>query len=102
MQENGIEDFFNNGTFTLEQIISKLDKYDETKKSQKIFIETNNKIEEKRENYLISLNSQNVFAVFGNNGCGKSTFSYLYSTYLGEVSNLKILVINIVLRHNPR
>ena len=43
---NGIEDFFNNGSFTLEQIISKIDKYDDNKKTQKIFIETNTKVEE--------------------------------------------------------
>ena len=93
--ENGVEDFFNNGDFTLEDIISKLDKYEDAKKSQKIFIKTNNKVEEKNGNYLVSLNSQNIFAVFGNNGCGKSSFSYLYSTYLAQVSSLKILVIDL-------
>lgn len=92
--ENGIEDFFNNGNFTLDDIISRLDKYEEDKKSQKIFLEINNRVEEKKENYLVALNSQNIFAIFGNSGCGKSSFSYLYSTYLGQVSDLKILVID--------
>lgn len=92
--ENGIEDFFNNGSFTLEDIISKLDKYEDAKNSQKIFLKVEPKIEEREEKYLVTLNSQNIFAVFGNSGCGKSAFSYLYSTYLGEVSSLKILVID--------
>lgn len=92
--ENGIEDFFNNGKFTLEDIISRLNKYEETKNSQKIFLKSDSKVEEKEENYLVTLNSQNIFAIFGNSGCGKSAFSYLYSKYLGEVSNLKILVID--------
>jgi len=94
LMENGIDDFFNNGGFTLEDIISKLDKYEENKKTQKIFLEVNNKIEEKEQNYLISLSSQNIFAVFGNSGCGKSSFTYLYSKYLGQISGLKILVID--------
>lgn len=92
--ENGIEDFFNNGSFTLEDIISRLNKYEEIKISPKIFLKADTKIEEREEKYMVSLNSQNIFAVFGNSGCGKSTFSYLYSRYLGEISNLKILVID--------
>lgn len=92
--ENGIEDFFNNGSFTLEEIVSKLDKYEDAKNSQKIFLKVDSKIEEREEKYLVTLNSQNIFAIFGNSGCGKSAFSYLYSTYLGEVSALKILVID--------
>jgi DNA-binding NtrC family response regulator len=94
LMENEIEDFFNNGTFTLEDIISRLDKYEEAKNSQKIFLKSDNKVEEKQEKYLVTLNSKNVFAIFGNSGSGKSTFSYLYSTYLGEVSSLKVLVID--------
>ncbi len=92
--ENGIEDFFNNGSFTLEDIILRLNKYEEIKTSPKIFLKADTKIEEIEEKYMVSLNSQNIFAVFGNSGCGKSTFSYLYSRYLGEISNLKILVID--------
>ena len=94
LQENEIEDFFDNGNFTLEDIISRLDEYEESKNFQRIFLKTDNKVDEKEEKYLITLSSKNVFAVFGNSGSGKSALSYLYSTYLGEVSSLKVLLID--------
>ena len=47
LQENEIEDFFDNGNFTLEDIISRLDEYEESKNFQRIFLKTDNKVDEK-------------------------------------------------------
>lgn len=93
--DNGIEDFFNNGDFYFEDIIARLNEYEEQKKrdEQKILIEKEKKIKVE-ERSLITLNTQNVFAVAGNSGCGKSMFTYLYSTYLAK-KGLKVLVIDL-------
>lgn len=93
--ENGIDDFFHNGKFSLEDITSRIDMYESEnlKKAQNIYLKTSENIS-KEEKSIISLNSQNIFAIFGNTGCGKSLFTYLYSKYLGAVSNLKILVMD--------
>lgn len=93
--ENEIEDFFSNGDFYFEDIIEKIDMYEEQKMKdeQKIVLEKEKKkLTEERS--LISLNSKNVFAVSGNSGCGKSMFTYLYSTYLSK-KGLKVLVIDL-------
>lgn len=94
LQENEIEDFFNNGEFYFEDIISKIDMYEEQKSrdEEKIILEKEKKkiIEERS---LISLNSKNIFAVSGNSGCGKSMFTYLYSMYLAK-KGLKVLVMD--------
>ena len=97
LMENGIKDFFNNGNFSWEDIINKLDEYEEENSNiiKKVISKKENKVVENSENYLVSLNSQNIFTIFGNTGCGKSLFTYLYSTYLAEVSSLKVLVIDL-------
>ena len=90
-----IDDFFNNGDFYFEEILAKLDEYEEQKNidEQKIVLEVERK-KDSEERGLISLNSQNVFAIAGNSGCGKSMFTYLYSTYLAN-KGLKVLVIDL-------
>lgn len=92
--ENDIEDFLSNGEFYFEDIISKIDMYKEQriKDEQKIMLEKEVK-KMSSERGLITLNSQNVFAVSGNSGCGKSMFTYLYSTYLAK-KGLRVLVID--------
>lgn len=92
---NGVSDFFNNGKFSLEDVISRIEKYEneDIKKTKNIYLQVD-ETEEKEEKSLLSLNSQNIFAVFGNTGAGKSLFTYLYSKYLAEVSGLKILILD--------
>lgn len=97
LKENDVVDFFDNGNFSLGEIMSKLDEYEKgsVQNTKKILLKKENTVLEKEERYLVSLNSQNIFTVFGNTGCGKSLFTYLYSTYLGEKTGMKILVIDL-------
>lgn len=95
--ENEIDDFFRNGDFYFEDIISKINMYreDNSKSYQKVVIKNIDKGVTVDSKDLISLSSQNIFAISGNSGCGKSMFTYAYSNYLAKNSNLNVLVIDL-------